>query len=89
MPPGGMKRVRATRQGDSVPGVATRSGKKYSTTFPESENTDTDPMKQVEEQDPVLDWSVFYEQTNADEHAVSEQTNADVSEQLETVPEGK
>ena len=46
-------------------------------------------MKQVEEQDPVLDWSVFDEQTNADEHAVSEQTNVDVSEQLETVPEGK
>jgi len=30
---------------------------------------------------PILDWSAFDEQTNADEHALSEQ--------LETVPEGK
>jgi len=89
MAPGGTKRVRDPTVSETTPGVATRSGKKYSTTFPESENTNTDPMKQVEEQDPVLDWSVFDEQTNADEHAVSEQTNADVSEQLETVPEGK
>jgi hypothetical protein len=41
------------------------------------------------EEDPILDWSIFYEQTNVDEHAVSEQTNADISEQLETIPEGK
>ena len=95
MPPGGTKRVRATPESDTVPGVSTRSRKKYSTNFqqesaedqlnPQLENNDTAPVVQGEEEDrpasPVLDWSAFDEETNVDEHAISEQ--------LETVPEGK
>ena len=95
MPLGGTKRVRATLGSDTVPRVSTRSRKKYSTNFhqdsaedqlnPQLENNDTAPMVQGEEEDhpasPVLDWSAFDEQTNVDEHAISEQ--------LETVPEGK
>ena len=86
MPPGGTKRVRATLGSDTVLGVSTRSGKKYSTNFqqdsaedqlnPQPENNDTAPVVQGEEEDrpasPVLDWSAFDEQTNVDEHAVSE-----------------
>jgi len=77
MPLGGTKRVRATPGSDIVPGVSTRSGKKYSTNFhqdsaedqlnPQLENNDTAPMVQSEEEDHpgslVLDWSTFDEQT--------------------------
>ena len=94
MPLGGTKRVRATLGSDTVLGVSTRSGKKYSTNFqqdsaedqlnPQPENNDTAPVVQGKEDrpaTPILDWSAFDEQTNVDEHAISEQ--------LETVPEGK
>ena len=87
MPLGGTKRVRATLGSDTVPRVSTRSRKKYSTNFqqdsaedqlnPQPENNDTAPVVQGKEEDcpacPILDWSAFDEQTNADEHVVSEQ----------------
>ena len=95
MPPGGTKRVRATLGSDTIPRVSTRSRKKYNTNFqhdsaedqlnPQPEDNDTAPVVQGKEEDhpasPILDWSAFDEQTNADEHALSEQ--------LETVPKGK
>ena len=95
MPLGGTKRVSATPGSSIVPGVSTRSGKKYSANFqqdsaedqlnPQPKNKDTASVVQGEEEDrptnPILDWSAFDEQTNADAHAISEQ--------LETVPEGK
>lgn len=95
MPPSGTKRVRATPGSNTVPRVSTRSGKKYSTNFQQDnaeeqlhrqlENNGVDTMVQGEEEhrpaSPVPDWSVFYEQSNADAHVVSKQ--------LEAVPKGK
>jgi len=92
MPPGGTKRVRATPATDPAPGVATRSGKKYTNTHPEASTDEQSNLQQAnnveasmghgeEEQprSPVLDWSIFDEQNIEDE----------VQEDLEVVPKGK
>lgn len=103
MPPGGTKRVRATPGIETVPGVATRSGKKYNTTHPARDEEQSNPQQDNNEQSnpqpennarasmgqdqeehpqsPHLDFSVFDEQTNANED--------EVHEELELVPEGK
>lgn len=93
MPPGGTKRVRATPESETAPGVATRSGKKYTTTHPARDDEQSNPqpennagasMGQDQEEHPPsphLDFSVFDEQSNANED--------EVHEELEAVPEGK
>ena len=86
MPPDGTKRVRAT-PGIGTAGVATRSGKKYTTTLPamdeEQHNAGASMGQDHEEHPPSphLDFSVFDEQNNVNED--------EVHEELELVPEGK
>ena len=91
---GGTKRVRAAVVSETTPGVATRSGKKYTTNHPavmaeeqlnpQPKNNAAATVGQGEEEhppSPVLDWSIFYDPNNANED--------EVTEELDAVPQGK
>jgi len=86
---GGTKRVRAAVVSETTPGVATRSGKKYTTNHPAVVAEELPLEKNAaatrgrDEEEPALDWSTFDDLINA------QSNEAKASEELEIVPQGK
>jgi len=89
MAPGGTKRVRAAAVSETTPGVATRSRKKYTTNHPAVVAEELPLEKNVvatggqDEEEPALDWSAFDDPINA------QSNEAEATEELEIVPQGK
>lgn len=89
MAPGGTKRVRAAAVSETTPGVATRSGKKYTTNHPAVVAEELPLEKNAaatggqDEEEPTLDGSAFDDPINA------QSNEAEASEELEIVPQGK